>query len=92
MSILGDLAMEERHSQISIIFPQENGCDENVAHVLADAHAQDYIANFARNKISWQILRDMKDDDLKQVLTKVEEVAAMMSAYACVFHRFASVL
>ena len=46
---------------------KEHGCDEQIAHVLAEANAQDYIANFARNKITWQILREMKDEDLKQV-------------------------
>lgn len=46
---------------------KEHGCEEIIAEVLTEANAQDYIANFARNKITWQILRDMKDEDLKQV-------------------------
>ncbi|XP_028407625.1 E3 ubiquitin-protein ligase LRSAM1-like [Dendronephthya gigantea] len=46
---------------------KEDGCDEMIAQILAEASAQDYISNFARNKISWQILRDMKDEDLKQI-------------------------
>lgn len=59
--------MRKQMANSSLILQER--CDDSLAAVLNEAGAQDYAATFARNDITWEILCDMRDDDLKKVYT-----------------------
>ena len=42
-------------------------CDSNIYDILAEAEAQDYAAHFARHRVTWEMLKTMTDNELKEV-------------------------
>lgn len=46
-------------------------CDGVISDILAEAEAQDYASHFARHRITWEMLKTMTDQELKEVSDEV---------------------
>lgn len=46
-------------------------CDGVISDILAEAEAQDYVSHFARHRITWEMLKTMTDQELKEVSDEV---------------------
>lgn len=42
-------------------------CDGVISDILAEAEAQDYASHFARHRITWEMLKTMTDQELKEL-------------------------
>lgn len=42
-----------------------------ISDILAEAEAQDYASHFARHRITWEMLKTMTDQELKEVSDEV---------------------
>lgn len=45
----------------------EKQCDGPLLEVLAEAEAQDCASHFARHRITWEMLKTMTDEELKEI-------------------------
>ncbi|KAK2567181.1 E3 ubiquitin-protein ligase LRSAM1 [Acropora cervicornis] len=45
----------------------EKQCDSPLLEVLAEAEAQDCASHFARHRITWEMLKTMTDEELKEI-------------------------
>lgn len=45
----------------------EKQCDSVIFDILAEAEAQDYAAHFARHRITWEMMKTMTDQELKEI-------------------------
>ena len=51
----------------SFVVESQQQCDSVIYDILAEAEAQDYASHFARHRISWEMLKTMTDQELKEV-------------------------